>query len=92
MCGAVALAPLAAVASSLFSGKSRGVQSYSPDEIELTPNTPDPTPEEPTLGVDNTDASGKKAAQGKNALVIKRNPGVTVAGSSGGSGLSVAGR
>ncbi|MCC8116552.1 MAG: hypothetical protein LIP18_05275 [Planctomycetes bacterium] len=94
MCGA-ALIPVAGLVSSLFGGRSsnQGVQSYTPQEIEMTPNHPDPTPQEPTLGVDNSDTSGKQASQGKGSLVItKRNPGVTVGGAAGGSGVNVVGR
>lgn len=93
MCGAAVIAPIAALASSFMgSGKSRGVQSYSPQELEMTPNLPDPTPDEPMLGVDNSNTSQAKASQGKSSLVVtKRNPGVSVPGS-GGSGVNVAGR
>lgn len=92
MCGAAVIAPVAALATSLFGGsKGGGTQSYTPQEIEMTPNIPDPTPAEPTLGIDNSDASASKAKQGKSALVIKRNPGVSVPGG-GGSGVNVAGR
>lgn len=91
MCGAAVVAPLAlAAASTLVSGKSRGVKSYSPDEVELNANNPTPELEEPTLGVDNSNTTNAQAKRGKSALVIQRNPSVGVSGSSTGSGVNVA--
>lgn len=90
MCGAALIAPLAMAATSLISGKSKGVQSYNPQEVELAPNNPTPETQDPTLGVDNTDATGAATKKGKSALVIQRNPSVGVSGASGGSGVAVA--
>ena len=87
MCGAVALAPLALAATSLLSGKSQGVQSYSPQEQEWDISKPAPELAEPTLGVDNADANGAANKKGKASLVITRNPSVGVSGS--GSGVNV---
>ncbi len=96
MCGAAVVAPLAGLATSLFaggSGGSRGVQSHKPQDIEMTPQLPDPAAEEPTFGVDNSNSGAAQAGKGKSALVIKRNPGVSVAGGgSNGSGVNVTGR
>lgn len=92
MCGAALLAPLAlTAATSIFGGKqqNQGVQSYG-EQQELNITNPTPELAEPTLGVDNSDTSSNASKKGKSALVINRNPGVSVGGTRG-SGVNVVG-
>lgn len=91
MCGTFTVPALTAL-SQLGSRKSGGIETYNPSanaESEITVTNPEPPAADPTLNSDiESDASKKK---GKSALVIQRNPGVTVTGSSGGgrSGVNV---
>lgn len=86
MCNPVAIIGGALTALSTMSGSrsSGNVQSYTPEEKELTVEAPNPPTQEPTFGVDNTDDAAKQAQKGRSVFRIDRNPGVAASGTKSG--------
>ena len=84
MCNPVAIIGGALTAISSMAGGSKGVESYTPEQKNLTVEPPAPGPTEPAFGVDNTNDAAKQAQKGRNSLKVNYNPGVAATGNSSG--------
>lgn len=84
MCNPVALIGGALAAVSSMTSSSKGVESYTPEQKNLTVEPPTPSTPEPSFGVDNTDDAAKQAQKGRSVFKVDRNPSVTASGNSAG--------